>query len=133
MKYAVRKQSPFHNLQSSAGKEVNFNSKEVTAAENNFTIDNSFWFTLGALMQQRTDPCPRWVLLYYCYGIAIAISLSIFIQVSHLCLSIELISWQVWRRGLEKIKYAVFFTLSSRLSRYFLKYFFEIYFFEYFL
>jgi len=38
---------------------LNENIRRMTSLTNDFTLYNSLWFTLGAIMQQGVDVCPR--------------------------------------------------------------------------
>lgn len=58
--YVVAKFSPYEWEDQNSGKLLNLQNQEIVPLNlNRFTLSNSFWFTIGSLMQQGSDINPK--------------------------------------------------------------------------
>lgn len=58
--YVVAKFSPYEWEDQNCGKLSNVPDQEIISMNiNRFTLSNSFWFTIGSLMQQGSDVSPK--------------------------------------------------------------------------
>lgn len=58
--YVVARFSPYEWEEQNFGKLFNsYNQETYQSSHNRFTLSNSFWFTIGSLMQQGSDISPK--------------------------------------------------------------------------
>lgn len=58
--YIVARFSPYEWEDQNAGKLFSSTNEDISRSHlNRFTLSNSFWFTIGSLMQQGSDISPK--------------------------------------------------------------------------